>query len=168
MLQVIKRNCEQVNFDKSKISDAILKAMKNGSGIVKPKIAESIASEIEDECRNKQEVSISDIESMVYDKLITKKQRLTAKAYEGYRSIREFQRENENIEDVKNLQIEDNYHTELCEALEKLNPKEKELVLLSAVAGFNSKEIANVLGMTSGGVRSQLSRSLKKMRKFLE
>lgn len=72
MLQVIKRNCEQVNFDKSKISDAILKAMKNGSGIVKPKIAESIASEIEDECRNKQEVSISDIESMVYDKLITK------------------------------------------------------------------------------------------------
>ena len=168
MLQVIKRNCEQVNFDKSKISDAILKAMKNGSGIVKPKIAESIASEIEDECRNKQEVSISDIESMVYDKLITKKQRLTAKAYEGYRSIREFQRENENIEDVKNLQIEDNYHTEVCEALEKLNPKEKELVLLSAVAGFNSKEIANVLGMTSGGVRSQLSRSLKKMRKFLE
>lgn len=99
MLQVIKRNCEQVNFDKSKISDAILKAMKNGSGIVKPKIAESIASEIEDECRNKQEVSISDIESMVYDKLITKKQRLTAKAYEGYRSIREFQRENENTTD---------------------------------------------------------------------
>lgn len=99
MLQVIKRNCEQVNFDKSKISDAILKAMKNGSGIVKPKIAESIASEIEDECRDKQEVSISDIESMVYDKLITKKQRLTAKAYEGYRSIREFQRENENTTD---------------------------------------------------------------------
>lgn len=42
---------------------------------------------------------ISDIESMVYDKLITKKQRLTAKAYEGYRSIREFQRENENTTD---------------------------------------------------------------------
>lgn len=36
---------------------------------------------------------------MVYDKLITKKQRLTAKAYEGYRSIREFQRENENTTD---------------------------------------------------------------------
>lgn len=73
--------------------------MKNGSGIVKPKIAEDIADEIENECRNKDEVSISDIESMVYDKLITKKQRLTAKAYEGYRSIREFQRENENTTD---------------------------------------------------------------------
>lgn len=105
---VIKRDCSEVDFDKSKISTAILKAMKNGSGIVKPKIAEDIANEIEEECKNKEDVSISDIESMVYDKLITKKQRLTAKAYEGYRSIREFQRENENTtdEEIHNL-IED-------------------------------------------------------------
>ena len=98
-MKVIKRDCTEVDFDKSKISTAILKAMKNGSGIVKPKIAEDIADEIENECKDKEEVSISDIESMVYDKLITKKQRLTAKAYEGYRSIREFQRENENTTD---------------------------------------------------------------------
>lgn len=101
MTKVIKRDCTEVDFDKSKISAAILKAMKNGSGIVKPKIAEDIADEIEEECKNKEEVSISDIESMVYDKLITKKQRLTAKAYEGYRSIREFQRENENTTDIE-------------------------------------------------------------------
>nr|DAD94283.1 MAG TPA: anaerobic ribonucleoside triphosphate reductase [Siphoviridae sp. cttFh17] len=101
MTKVIKRDCTEVNFDKSKISVAILKAMKNGSGIVKQKIAEDIADEIEEECKNKEEVSISDIESMVYDKLITKKQRLTAKAYEGYRSIREFQRENENTTDIE-------------------------------------------------------------------
>lgn len=100
-VKVIKRDCSEVDFDKSKISTAILKAMKNGSGIVKPKIAEDIANEIENECKNKDEVSISDIESMVYDKLITKKQRLTAKAYEGYRSIREFQRENENTTDIE-------------------------------------------------------------------
>lgn len=99
MTKVIKRDCYEVDFDKSKISTAILKAMKNGSGIVKPKIADDIANEIEEECKDKDEVSISDIESMVYDKLITKKQRLTAKAYEGYRSIREFQRENENTTD---------------------------------------------------------------------
>lgn len=99
MTKVIKRDCSEVDFDKSKISTAILKAMKNGSGIVKPKIADDIADEIEEECKNKEDVSISDIESMVYDKLITKKQRLTAKAYEGYRSIREFQRENENTTD---------------------------------------------------------------------
>lgn len=101
MTKVIKRDCSEVDFDKSKISTAILKAMKNGSGIVKPKIAEDIADEIENECKDKEEVSISDIESMVYDKLITKKQRLTAKAYEGYRSIREFQRENENTTDIE-------------------------------------------------------------------
>ena len=107
-MKVVKRDCSEVDFDKSKISTAILKAMKNGSGIVKPKIAEDIANEIEKECKNKDEVSISDIESMVYDKLITKKQRLTAKAYEGYRSIREFQRENENTTDseIHNL-VED-------------------------------------------------------------
>lgn len=99
MTKVIKRDCTEVDFDKSKIFNAILKAMKNGSGIVKPKIAEDIADEIENERKDKDEVSISDIESMVYDKLITKKQRLTAKAYEGYRSIREFQRENENTTD---------------------------------------------------------------------
>ena len=98
-MKVIKRDCTEVDFDKSKISAAILKAMKNGSGIVKTKIADDIADEIENECKDKEEVSISDIESMVYDKLITKKQRLTAKAYEGYRSIREFQRENENTTD---------------------------------------------------------------------
>lgn len=101
MTKVIKRDCSEVDFDKSKISTAILKAMKNGSGIVKPKIANDIANEIEEECKDKDEVSISDIESMVYDKLITKKQRLTAKAYEGYRSIREFQRENENTTDIE-------------------------------------------------------------------
>lgn len=108
MTKVIKRDCTEVNFDKSKISVAIIKAMKNGSGIVKQKIAEDIADEIENECKDKDEVSISDIESMVYDKLITKKQRLTAKAYEGYRSIREFQRENENTTDseIHNL-VED-------------------------------------------------------------
>lgn len=98
-MQVIKRDCTEVDFDKTKISNAILKAMQNGSGIVKPKIAEDIADEIYEECKDQEEISISDIESMVYDKLISKKQRLTAKAYEGYRSIREFQRENTNTTD---------------------------------------------------------------------
>ena len=99
MTKVIRRDCTEDIFKKEKISNAILKAMKNGSGIVKPKIAEDIANEIYEECKDKKEVSISDIESMVYDKLISKKQRLTAKAYEGYRSIREFQRDNANTTD---------------------------------------------------------------------
>ena len=99
LLKVIKRDCTEVDFQKEKISSAILKAMKNGSGIVKTKIAEDIANEIYTECLDKEEISISEIESLVYDKLISKKQRLTAKAYEGYRSIREFQRETTNTID---------------------------------------------------------------------
>lgn len=101
MIKVIKRDCSEVSFDKSKISNAILKAMKNGSGIIKPKIADDIANEIEKYCVDNQldEIDISDIEAMVYDKLISKKQRLTAKSYEGYRRIREFQRENVNTTD---------------------------------------------------------------------
>ena len=101
MIKVIKRDCTEDTFKKEKISTAILKAMKNGSGIVKPKIAESIANEIEEECKDREEIDISEIEAMVFDKLITKKQRLTARAYEGYRSTREFQRENENTVDTE-------------------------------------------------------------------
>ena len=105
MVKVIRRDCTEDVFKKEKITNAILKAMKNGSGIVKPKIAENIAEEIYEENKNKEEISISEIESLVFDKLVAKKQRLTAKAYEGYRQIREFQRENENTidEDILDL-----------------------------------------------------------------
>lgn len=99
-MKVIKRDASLVEFDGQKIYNAIMKAMKNGSGIVKPKIAESIAKEIEEKFinENADEIDISDIESLVYDKLITKKQRLTAKSYEGYRSIHEFKREKNTID----------------------------------------------------------------------
>ena len=93
-MKVIKRDCTVAEFEKKKIYDAIMKSMKNGSGI-----AESIADEIYEENKDRQDISISEIEMSVYDKLITKKQRLTAKAYEGYRCVREFQRENMNTTD---------------------------------------------------------------------
>ena len=100
MAKVIKRNCTEDEFKKEKISNAILKAMTNGSGIVKLKIAEDIADEICEETKDREEVSISEIEQLVFDKLISKKQKLTARAYEGYRSIREFQREENELDDV--------------------------------------------------------------------
>ena len=43
---VIKRNGHIVPFNKEKISTAILKAMKYGSGVEKEKIANDIANEI--------------------------------------------------------------------------------------------------------------------------
>ncbi len=99
MVKVVKRDNTIVDFDEKKIYNAIMKAMRYGSGIVKPKIAENIAHEIYEECKDEEKVTISDIEKKVFDKLITKKARLTAAAYEGYRRVREFQRETKNTID---------------------------------------------------------------------
>ena len=41
-MEVIKRDGSKVAFDGSKIENAILKAMRYGSGIVKPEIASKI------------------------------------------------------------------------------------------------------------------------------
>ena len=107
--RVVKRDGSVQNFDRSKIKNAIEKAMKYGSGINKPSIADSITSEIEsyyvDSFKNKVNpylqnlVSIEEIETKVFEKLIAKKQKLTAKAYEGYRSIQEFKRQHTKLDD---------------------------------------------------------------------
>ena len=105
-MNVIKRDCTEVPFNKEKISNAIMKAMPYGEGI-KEKIALKIAEEIEQELLQKQieEVEIYTIESMVFNKLIKYKQKNTAKAYEGYRQVREYQRyvQNSTDEDLINL-----------------------------------------------------------------
>ena len=98
MVKVLKRDCSEVDFDKAKISRAIMKAMKNG-GVIQPKIADTIADEIEKSCYNDEMISIYDIENMLFQKLIDKKAVLTAQAYEGYRKTREFQREMSNTTD---------------------------------------------------------------------
>ena len=56
---------------------------------------------------------------------------------------------------------------ELAEALSQLSDEEREIVLLSSAGGLTSKEISAITGLTSGAVRSKLSRSLGKMREFL-
>lgn len=98
MITVIKRDGRKVPFDKNRIVNAIVKAMGQGTGIVKEKIAEDIADEIEAECNDMDEVSISHIEASVYNKLISKKQKLTAKSYEDYRAVREYQRLHNTID----------------------------------------------------------------------
>jgi RNA polymerase sigma-70 factor (ECF subfamily) len=64
---------------------------------------------------------------------------------------------------VENLSVS----LELQQALTKLKEEERTIVLLSAVAGFKSGQIANITGLTSGGVRSKLSRSLRLLREEL-
>lgn len=57
---------------------------------------------------------------------------------------------------------------ELKSALNRLDSSEKEIVLLCVVAGLNSKEAGRLVKMSAGSVRSKLSRSLAKMRDYLE
>ena len=99
-MNVQKRNLEQVDFDKSKIKNAILKAMKYGSGIVHEDVAKEISENAEDVLSNRYGdlVAIKDIEAYVFNELIRHKQNETARAYENYRTIRA-ERRTENTTD---------------------------------------------------------------------
>lgn len=96
-LNVKKRSGSVEKFNSEKIERAILGAMRS-SGIKSPKVASNISKEIEEELKDKRECTIEEIENLVYDKLIRKGHKLTAKAYESYRSIREFQRNTNTID----------------------------------------------------------------------
>lgn len=58
--------------------------------------------------------------------------------------------------------------SELMEVLDTLSAEDREIVLLSALAGYKSHEIAEMLGCPSSTVRSRLARALKKMREQLK
>ena len=94
-ITIIKRDGNSVGFDKFKIKNAILKAMKYGSGIYKEEIANKISTDIETYCyENSISPTVHQVEDMVYKMLIDNKEELTAKAYEGYRAVQSFKREN--------------------------------------------------------------------------
>lgn len=57
---------------------------------------------------------------------------------------------------------------ELRMALEKLSREEREIVLLSVLGNYKSREIADILDCPSSTVRSKLKRSLKKLRELLD
>lgn len=54
------------------------------------------------------------------------------------------------------------------EALSKLSETERQIVVLSIVAGFKSREIAEILKIPANTVRTKQRRTLEKMRKELE
>lgn len=90
-MSVIKRDGRKVDFDKQKIIVAIGKAQHS---LLKDneKIATSIAEEIFQEYIMLQELDIKRIEKMVFDLLVKHKQKDVARAYEGYRAVREYRR----------------------------------------------------------------------------
>ena len=92
-MEVIKRDGSIVEFNKHKIREAILKAMKHGSGIYIPDIAKLIANDAENYFKDENETpTIYKIESYVYERLVHYGQSITAKSYEGYRAVQSFKR----------------------------------------------------------------------------
>lgn len=78
-------------------------------------------------------------------------------------------REMENIDERHDLSREEAHLApELEEALAILTPEDKSIVLLSVVAGYKTREIADMLHLNHATVRSRLSRALAKMKSFLE
>lgn len=106
-MAVIKRDGREVPFEREKINSAILRAMRYGSGIVREDVAYEIAKEIETLASTQETIHIHNIETLVFNKLIEKGEQLTAKAYEGYRSIREFQRDVRNSTDKSVIELLD-------------------------------------------------------------
>ena len=98
-MKIIKRDGSEAEFNKNKIYDAIMRSMTFGSGIIKHDVARAVADEIEQEAGSVQDLSIHRVVELVFRKLIERGEPLTAKAYEGYRSIREFQRNVKNSTD---------------------------------------------------------------------
>ena len=99
-LSIIKRDGSKAEFDKLKIENAILKAMKYGSGVLEEDIAKDIAEEIEKiYLQSSPSPTVSKVEELVYKELIDHKQELTAKAYEGYRAVQSFKREVNTTDD---------------------------------------------------------------------
>lgn len=98
-MKIINRTNDLVDFDKSKIINAITKSMKLSSGGINDKVVEEIALEIEIEVSTRERTTISDIENLVFNKLVSKGQVLTAKSYESYRAIQSYKRSNNTIDD---------------------------------------------------------------------
>ena len=56
----------------------------------------------------------------------------------------------------------------LKQALSRLTPEEREIVILHYCQGYTSKEIGEILEMKDATVRSKIMRAGEKMRKFLQ
>ncbi len=99
-MKVIKRNGDIVSFDKEKIIIAIEKAMNSFTGVYEPGLALKIANEIEEKAEKLgKDLTIYSIEDQVYYKLIEYGNLATAKSYESYRSVQEFKRKMNTIDD---------------------------------------------------------------------
>ncbi len=88
-MHVIKRDGRVVQFDKDKITSAVLKAFKDVHGALKPEF-ETVADKIADEISNmsRATITVEEIQDIVEQKLMGSKHKSVAKKYILYREQR--------------------------------------------------------------------------------
>ena len=121
MTTVIKRDGSKADFREEKIENAIISAMNSPNGVYVKNQAYEISHEIKDEFKNKDEVSIYDIEDLVYYKLIDKNNPATAKSYESYKSVQAYKRE-QNTSDDEILGLLNQTNIEVMDENSNKNP----------------------------------------------
>lgn len=141
MIKVIKRNSQEVDFDKNKIAIAIKKAMNSSTGVYVEGLAEKIATEIETFAVTLgKKMTIYDIEDHVYYSLIKYDNPATARAYENYKAVQTFKRlKNTTDESILGLLDKTN--------LDVINENSNKNAVLAStqrdlIAGEVSKDIA--------------------------
>ena len=92
MTKFISLNGQEECFDSKKIYRAISRAMKSGSGVYYPKLANIITEEAEEKFSKKEIVTHKEVDKFVVKKLFDYGQDLTANAYERYKTTKAFQK----------------------------------------------------------------------------
>lgn len=84
------------------------------------------------------------------------------------RKRKEYSKKTVPLEENQTDWVEDSpEYLDVRRALKILSEEERQIVGMSVLAGYNSREIAKMLNLRASTVRSKLRRSLEKMRKLL-
>lgn len=134
---VIKRDGSKKDFDREKIYNAIMLAMKNGSGIVNEGVARHISNS--SEFHFDDEVTIYQIEDYIFYELLRLGESLTAKSYTEYKAIQSFKRE-VNTTDESILALTRGTNKEVMYENSNKNPKTAS-TQRDLIAGEVSKDI---------------------------
>ncbi len=141
MLTVIKRDGSEHPFDKEKIAIAIEKAMNSPTGMYEEGLAKEVANEIYEFAKTLgKKMTIYEIEDHVYYKLIQHGNSATARAYENYKAVQQFKRQQNTTDknimgllDLTNLDV----INENSNKNSKVSSTQRDLI-----AGEVSKDIA--------------------------
>ena len=137
MAKFIKKNKQEETFDSAKIYKSIINAMKSGSGLLRPRIAQVIVDECEEKFGKKEIVQSKDIDKFIISKLNEYGQELTAYAYERYKITKAYQ-ESESIIDKDIFGIVDGTNSA---ALDENSNKDGQLISTQRdlIAGIESR-----------------------------